>query len=644
MAVQLFLEWQGCTTVASLRRTENSGPESASGTPCVGHGERDARRATVPAAMLLEAASAVSCLPMHLLSLALNGRRLQIRSSVGEMVAVPHGAVLRVALRGGLKGGKGGFGAMLKAAAKGAGAKRTTNFGACRDLSGRRLRHVNNVERLKRWSSEAEAKRRKEEGAEYKEAAGDHGLSGWFLDVPSWAEGLGKKGGAARGKGKRKSTLCANWLAARRERQAPEGAPPWWGCPRGRACDFAHGEDELRGEALKQLRDARGADKRAARDVRVARHVTYDEVDAEDMASAVHQGLSKAKAKKRPRVADDAELGRDFLPVDLEGRRTGLRWDSSLWMVSVGGAGDVNVTMADSGASGGAGARFAEVDGRAEFGSARVVGLAVTRGRYYYEVEILTGGLAQVGWADGLFVGNAGVGDGVGDHEHSWSYDGARQLSWSGESVDYGEKWKAGDVVGCLADSSEGSLTFYLNGKSLGAAFSGIDFAEAGGIYPAMSLERGESARVNIGNARFRFPVPDGARPVVEARAEGAPAVEGDDDVAAGTVGGGAGGGAPAGAASGGSDADGAAAPAAAAPPSPIAPPAPRLPPTPSIDLEKLSSEQELRELGVDALKTELAARRLKVGGSLDQRAARLWAVRGLKPDEIPAKLRAKQQ
>jgi len=35
-----------------------------------------------------------------------------------------------------------GFGAQLRALAKQKAAKQTTDFGSCRDLSGRRLRHV----------------------------------------------------------------------------------------------------------------------------------------------------------------------------------------------------------------------------------------------------------------------------------------------------------------------------------------------------------------------------------------------------------------------------------------------------------------------------------------------------------------------
>ena len=52
----------------------------------------------------------------------------------------------------GLVGGKGGFGSMLKSmgAKKG---KETTNFEACRDLNGRRLRNVNDEKKLAEWYS-----------------------------------------------------------------------------------------------------------------------------------------------------------------------------------------------------------------------------------------------------------------------------------------------------------------------------------------------------------------------------------------------------------------------------------------------------------------------------------------------------------
>lgn len=58
-----------------------------------------------------------------------------------DLVAMPgqHTTFLTVCLRRALPGGKGGFGAMLKGSAA---RKKTTNFDACRDLEGRRIRHV----------------------------------------------------------------------------------------------------------------------------------------------------------------------------------------------------------------------------------------------------------------------------------------------------------------------------------------------------------------------------------------------------------------------------------------------------------------------------------------------------------------------
>ncbi|KAF8379692.1 hypothetical protein HHK36_029136 [Tetracentron sinense] len=58
-----------------------------------------------------------------------------------------------------LIGGKGGFGSLLRGAATKAGQKKTNNFDACRDMSGRRLRHVNAEKKLEEWKAEAEERK-----------------------------------------------------------------------------------------------------------------------------------------------------------------------------------------------------------------------------------------------------------------------------------------------------------------------------------------------------------------------------------------------------------------------------------------------------------------------------------------------------
>ncbi|RZC84334.1 hypothetical protein C5167_047115 [Papaver somniferum] len=62
-------------------------------------------------------------------------------------------------LLGRLLGGKGGFGSLLRGAGTKAGQKKTDNFDACRDMSGRRLRHVNAEKKLEEWKAEEEERK-----------------------------------------------------------------------------------------------------------------------------------------------------------------------------------------------------------------------------------------------------------------------------------------------------------------------------------------------------------------------------------------------------------------------------------------------------------------------------------------------------
>jgi hypothetical protein len=55
--------------------------------------------------------------------------------------------VLHMSMSGRLVGGKGGFGSMLRAQGGRMNAQKTTNFEACRDLQGRRIRTVNDAKK-----------------------------------------------------------------------------------------------------------------------------------------------------------------------------------------------------------------------------------------------------------------------------------------------------------------------------------------------------------------------------------------------------------------------------------------------------------------------------------------------------------------
>lgn len=155
------------------------------------------------------------------------------------------------------------------------------------------------------------------------------------------------------------------------------------------------------------------------------------------------------------------------------------------------------------------------------FPSVILAGVCLTQGTWYYEGEVLEAGIGQVGWVDDSFVGAASQGHGVGDEANSWAVDGQRMVSWFEGCRSWGGAWKAGDVLGMLADMDRRVLAFSLNGQWLppmGAAFVGIDPAH--GITPGISLQHVVpkfAAALVWDAARMRYGPPPGALPVGQA-------------------------------------------------------------------------------------------------------------------------------
>ena len=94
------------------------------------------------------------------------------------------------------------------------------------------------------------------------------------------------------------------------------------------------------------------------------------------------------------------------------------------------------------------------------------VGIGSFEKRMYYEVTLLTGGLMQLGWAGSGFQCSPTRGQGVGDHIHSWAFDGFRQKRWCVSSAPYGKRWRAGDVIGVLLDARLQEMRFRYFGMS----------------------------------------------------------------------------------------------------------------------------------------------------------------------------------
>ncbi|CAN7995347.1 unnamed protein product, partial [Ixodes pacificus] len=89
---------------------------------------------------------------------------------------------------------------------------------------------------------------------------------------------------------------------------------------------------------------------------------------------------------------------------------------------------------------------------------------AVTDGKWYFEFEVLTLGVMKVGWAGPNFLPSCELG---GD-DNSWAFDGFKAVkNHAGGSEVYGKQWQIGDVIGCMLDLHDRTISFSLNGELL---------------------------------------------------------------------------------------------------------------------------------------------------------------------------------
>ena len=666
-------------------------------------------------------------LPSEHISINLNGEPLSefcenilLLENNGSIAPI----MLTAILSGGISGGKGGFGAMLRIQAKQRGAKKTTDFGACRDLSGRRLRHINDEIILNKW------KAAKENGQEFDvEQETATGIDLWFIGTPSWADGIKVDKRKRFMKPRIKTSLCLDWLRAREGRVAPDGAPPHWGCPRGRRCDFAHGEEELRGEMLQrwqsQQKDQKREEQEKKKDdyIGVLYRSNKDENELNDLVLSGLKAASKTGKKekeissilKRPRKTsvstEKDEKAQEVDRTDEEEELDWLQLQEDISTSAVDSAAETSAANNNSGMESAiedqkeavaesvidndafleiASGQFiitssGEVTSLCKFGSVvakdysklpfHVVHASsrssesnssdVIQCSSFYEVELVTCGLMQIGWArKSKFVGSVSGGDGVGDDAHSWAFDGYRWRCWHyGQDAPYGrvplqegdhheksepqqqqveEPWEEGSIIGCAVQytatakkksgSSSGSssnessdaddvdkvdccISFSCNGVSFGPAFRftlrrskeeaampGISWAL---LSPALSLEKDEKVRVNLGQTPYRYSTaehdhhrtssvgPDTALDAKKDEIE--KEQEKEEDL------------------------------------SPI-----------DLEGDLYASAGQLEALGLRRLQFELQRRGLKSGGTLAERAQRLLSVRGVPPEKVPKNLKAK--
>lgn len=133
---------------------------------------------------------------------------------------------------------------------------------------------------------------------------------------------------------------------------------------------------------------------------------------------------------------------------------------------------------------------------------------AVFKGRYYYEVRLMTPGSMQIGWCS--LVSPFSEYQKLGDDPLSYAYDGsAMKKSNNSKSTLYGKKWQAGDVIGSLIDFEMKQISFFRNDENLGVAFRDIKVGPNFAYFPAISLKQGQRVVCNFGATNpFRYRQP----------------------------------------------------------------------------------------------------------------------------------------
>jgi len=90
--------------------------------------------------------------------------------------------------------------------------------------------------------------------------------------------------------------------------------------------------------------------------------------------------------------------------------------------------------------------------------------IEVMQGKYMYEVEFVEG-MLRVGWSAGFAKLELGIED------KSFGYGSTGKKSFNNKFDDYGEAYVEGDIIGCLLDRDNQTISFCRNGRDLGVAF-----------------------------------------------------------------------------------------------------------------------------------------------------------------------------
>jgi hypothetical protein len=567
-----------------------------------------------------------------------------------------------------LRGGKGGFGTLLKGQSKQAGAKRTMDFGACRDLNGRRLRHVNDEIKLRKWREGMQKKMEKAMNdnnnnnngssediidieAEIEQLKTSSGIRNWHLMVPSWSDmggggsGLSTKSkrGIERGLRKEVEKVARQ---SRLEYEAKMKKKSEW---ERAIMSYAKAGDEYAKEQDQKVTSAvlAGLHKRKKRKV--------NETDSSSDRKKITGVLKE----------DEHNKGNSDVVVDIDDDDDKNDFDDSFLSAS-----NICTLSGDLVLDGKPNDSMVNIQSKSEFATATIMlNSSIFHeklSRYsglYYEVTVQTCGVAQIGWAslnvakNGVilpssgkdsFLPNSDIGDGVGDDAFSYGFDGCRNMSFhNGQEKKFGKGacWNNRDVIGCLYDYDRSTIQYFINGEIIGVAFDLKEGKDNGSnekkklLYPAFSLNENEIIGLNLGPA-FQYNQEEflGVCQLIDGERQRSKCTQ--DSIDSGI----------------GSNADNISQQSNCTDNKRELKAAKKDSNKPdnqqvtnsnnvnskAIELEKYSSPEELEAVGGDRLKIALFQLGCKCGGSLKERAMRLFSTKGLKREEYPAQLRGK--
>ncbi|XP_063865194.1 ryanodine receptor-like isoform X5 [Scylla paramamosain] len=124
---------------------------------------------------------------------------------------------------------------------------------------------------------------------------------------------------------------------------------------------------------------------------------------------------------------------------------------------------------------------------------------AVTSGKWYFEMEVLTSGPMRIGWVEV----SSQPGKELGSDDKSWAFDGFRHTkNHLGVTESYGRRIHIGDIVGVMLDLHDRTISFSLNGElMMDASGSETAFNEVQGeaFVPACTLGVGQRAHMVFG-------------------------------------------------------------------------------------------------------------------------------------------------